>query len=320
MNHVKIGSRATTMTLTVMLLIGCVAPATTGPPAATPVPPTATAALPTATPIPPTATPTMLAPTATFTPVPPTETPTTVPLIATPTAEPETETPRPEFTLATSGEEIAGTWRAGSYILRFDAYGTLRQAQTLEELDTRPYAICSYRFDRSSMIITEVKVSGVPSCGKKPGKYEVRLLDSGNMSIVAVADPCAPRAGDIVREYEPVSISPTPTPTLEPQAKVIEAWHEAFNNKDVDAFMALVADDAVLDRGPHGLVTGAENIRATVIEEMKEDIRAKVYGFEVEGNRVTYQYEVFTGGSRVDHGMAVAIVENGKITSDLPAE
>jgi hypothetical protein len=101
---------------------------------------------------------------------------------------------------------------------------------------------------------------------------------------------------------------------------VILAWHEAFNNKDIDAFLAPVADNAVLDRGPQGMISGTENIRTVVMDEMKEGSRAEVSGSVVEGNRLTYHYEVFIGGKRVDQGAGVAIVENGKIVSDLPAE
>ncbi len=54
------------------------------------------------------------------------------------------------------------------------------------------------------MVMTEVSVSGVPSCGKKSGSYEIRLLESGNIRIVAIKDQCAPRAGDLEGEYEPV--------------------------------------------------------------------------------------------------------------------
>jgi len=118
----------------------------------------------------------------------------------------------------------------------------------------------------------------------------------------------------------PSTPAPASTPTLEPQAHVMLAWHEAWNNKDIDAFMALVADDAVLDRGPYGVITGKEKIQAIVTLEMKENLKAKVSKFEVEGNQVTYYYEVFIDGRKVDQGFAVAIVENGKIKSDLPAK
>lgn len=114
--------------------------------------------------------------------------------------------------------------------------------------------------------------------------------------------------------------APAPTPTRDPAVQVVVAWHTAWNAKDIEAFMALLADDAVLDRGPYGVITGKENIRPLVIEEMKEGLKARVGQFKVEGNQVFYHYEVFAGGSKVDEGDAVAIVENGKIVSDLEAE
>jgi len=130
---------------------------------------------------------------------------------------------------------------------------------------------------------------------------------------------------------EPTTLPPTATlapppptaiaaPTLQPQAEVIVAWHEALNNKDIDAFMALLADDAALDRGPHGIITGTENIRALVVHEMEQGIQAKVSGFHVLGDEVTYHYETYLGGKRVDQGTGVAIVRGGKIVSDLPAK
>jgi len=118
----------------------------------------------------------------------------------------------------------------------------------------------------------------------------------------------------------PTHVPPTVTPTLEPLAQVIYTWIEAWNNKDIDAFMALVADDAVLDRGPYGVTTGKEAIRTVALMEMAEGLKAKVSKFTVEGNQVTYFYEVYMGGSKVDQGMGVAIIENGKIKSDLPVK
>lgn len=123
---------------------------------------------------------------------------------AAPTPEPPTATPTQAFTLATSADEIVGTWHLGGYYLRFDSDGTFRQAHALDKLDDQSYAISSYQFEGSEMTITEVSVSGVPSCGNKNGRYEIQLLESGNIRIVAIKDPCTPRAGEIAGEYEPV--------------------------------------------------------------------------------------------------------------------
>jgi hypothetical protein len=132
--------------------------------------------------------------------------PTPIPPTPTPTPEPPTATPTQVFTLATSAEEIVGTWQAhaGRYYIRFDEDETFRQAHALDELDSQPYAISSYQFEGTKMVIREVSISGVPTCGKKIGSYEIRLLESGNIRIVAIEDQCEQRAGDVAREYGPV--------------------------------------------------------------------------------------------------------------------
>jgi hypothetical protein len=157
------------------------------PPTDTPVPPTDTPVPPTATPVPPT-----------DTPVPSTDTP--VP----PTPVPPTETSAAAFTLATSAKEILGTWQLGSYTIRFDDDGTCSQMGPYTS-DDRPYAINKFSFDGPRMSLKEISVSPfLASCGSKVGVYEVRLLESGTIQIVAINDKCTDRAGDVEGEYEPV--------------------------------------------------------------------------------------------------------------------
>lgn len=180
MKRQKLSQRLIEVMLIPLLLVGCGAPAVTLiPPTATPtpVPLTATSVPPTLTPVP---------PTATRTPIP------------------RTATPTEAFTLATSAETIVGTWVVGNYYIRFDKDGTFRQAHALDELASRPYSTSSYKFEGTKMIIAEESVSGVPTCGKKIGSYEIQLLESGNIRIVPIKDECKPRARDIAGEYEPV--------------------------------------------------------------------------------------------------------------------
>jgi len=54
------------------------------------------------------------------------------------------------------------------------------------------------------MVMKEVSVSGVPSCGEKIGSYEIRLLESGNILIVILEDQCHHRTGSVAYWYEPV--------------------------------------------------------------------------------------------------------------------
>jgi hypothetical protein len=144
--------------------------------------PQATQILPTSTPIP--ATPTPILPT--FTPIPPTVTPTRA------------------ITLIMSPDQIFGTWHKGNYYIRFEKDGTFRQAEGPEKLDNEPYAISSYHFEGTNFVTTGISVSGVPSCGDKIGKYEIRLLEGGKIHFIPVMDQCKPRMDDISGVYEPV--------------------------------------------------------------------------------------------------------------------
>lgn len=140
------------------------------------------------------ATPTPLPPTATPTPVPPTRTP-----------EPPTATPTPAFTLATSAEEIVGTWlEGGAGYNRFYEDGTFHQAHALDDLDHQPYAISEFWFEGTQMFTKELSVSGVPSCGDTIGIYKVRWLEGGKIQIVSIEDNCSARRGDIAGRYKPV--------------------------------------------------------------------------------------------------------------------
>ena len=113
--------------------------------------------------------------------------------------------------------------------------------------------------------------------------------------------------------------TPEPAPTLVPQAAVVQAWQAAWNSKDLEAFMALLAENAVLDRGPYGLLTGKEAIRAVVIEEMEEGLKGRLSNLRVVGDHVYCHYEVLLNDKVIDEGESVTIVRDGKIVSDLPA-
>ena len=136
---------------------------------------------------------------ATPTPLPPTAT------LASPTAPP-TSAPTQAFTLATSIEDIIGTWHSSrkNLYLRFYGNGTLHHSHSLDSLDYQPYAISEIWFEGTQMYLKEKAVSGVPSCGDTPGIYEVRLFPDGKIQIVRIKEKCSPRAGDTALQYDPV--------------------------------------------------------------------------------------------------------------------
>jgi hypothetical protein len=112
----------------------------------------------------------------------------------------------PAATLATSAEEIVGTWHKtiGAGYIRFYEDGAFHQARALDNLDSKPFAICEFRFEGTRMFTKEISVSGVPSCGDAIGIYEVRLLEDDKIQIASIEDKCSPRRSDTATVYEPV--------------------------------------------------------------------------------------------------------------------
>ena len=180
MQPVKYRTMLVGMLIVFSLLVACGAPATRAPPTVTPVPPTLTAVPATATLLPPTAT-----------AVPPTRTPT-------PTVS---ATPAPTPVLATRAKDIIGTWFGlgtdGLY-QRFYENGTCQTGVSAESVDVE----CTFRFEGTQVIITEVKAIGLPPCGSKTSIYEVQLLPTSNIRFVKVQDSCAPRARSTAQEHK----------------------------------------------------------------------------------------------------------------------
>ena len=110
--------------------------------------------------------------------------------------------------LATSADEIIGTWHTGGCVshncyVRFEKEGIYREAGSPDLLDTAPHGVSSYRFNGTEMAVSEVSiVRGLPSCSKTIGRYQVQLLEGGNVRIVLIEDPCT-RAANLAAEYKP---------------------------------------------------------------------------------------------------------------------
>ena len=122
----------------------------------------------------------------------------------TPVSTSPTSVPAETFTLATSIQDIVGTWHvANTKYLRFYEDGTAHQARSQEALDDQPYAINEVSFEGTRMSLKEIAVSGVGSCGDAVGIYEVQLLSSGKIKLVRIEDSCSGRAGDITLVYDP---------------------------------------------------------------------------------------------------------------------
>jgi hypothetical protein len=138
-----------------------------------------------------------VAPPSTSTNPPPT--PTTMPPTRMPAA---TATAPGAYALLTDLGQITGTYQfSGLQFVRFDQDGTFRSAHALDDLEADPYQVSSCRLEEGRLVIQEISVSGVPTCGSRVGSYEVRLLDNGDLQVVLIKDGCTPRAADTAGVY-----------------------------------------------------------------------------------------------------------------------
>jgi ketosteroid isomerase-like protein len=102
-------------------------------------------------------------------------------------------------------------------------------------------------------------------------------------------------------------------------AAVVRAFYEAANAEDIDAFLALVAEDAQIEWGRQGLVTGKAEIRRQAEALFRDlDFTFTLSDIQVEGKQVTFKHVMVMDGTGavVEECIDEAIVEGGKIVSD----
>lgn len=95
-------------------------------------------------------------------------------------------------------------------------------------------------------------------------------------------------------------------------AEVMDAYTEAINNHDVEAALALVADDAVYER-PAGTFTGKEEIRGFIEDLIARDVQVELVGERtVDGERVTWQSHVTIKDPANPDGPLLDIMNNSE--------
>ena len=103
-------------------------------------------------------------------------------------------------------------------------------------------------------------------------------------------------------------------------AAVVTAAYEAWNAGDVDAYLALVADDAVVDMPGFGTYADLEEIRAWMEGLIPLNPQMEFEILQVEGDTVTlmsrYTDDDFRALGIVLEATEVTIVQDGKIASD----
>lgn len=107
-------------------------------------------------------------------------------------------------------------------------------------------------------------------------------------------------------------------PQEQDPVSVVQAFYEAASAEDVDAFVALVADDAEIEWGREGLVTGKESIRSHAEALFSNfDFTFVLSDFQVDGNRVTFNHQMILDDTQaiLEECQDEVVVEQGRIKS-----
>jgi hypothetical protein len=113
---------------------------------------------------------------------------------------------------------------------------------------------------------------------------------------------------------EPTAILPAPTATPEPvdPATIAQSFFQAYNEGDLEALMALVAEDIKVRSGMY--LTGKDRYRFNMQADINLGYQAEISDLKVEGDRVTYNLTVYNNaGSVLFRGMETLQIKDGLI-------
>ncbi len=119
----------------------------------------------------------------------------------------QTETPAPGPKLASSAEDIVGTWQstASSVEVQINEDGTIHaQSSSTGEINE-----LEFRFEGTRFFQKNSRGLGCTLEGHETGIYDVELFENGNLKYIVIEDECLTRvnylAGRIIEvEWEPV--------------------------------------------------------------------------------------------------------------------
>lgn len=98
---------------------------------------------------------------------------------------------------------------------------------------------------------------------------------------------------------------------------VVEQYFSYWNSEDVDGIISMLADEPEIEVDLGVILTDKEQIRTTFEKLFQRvDFQIMATNFEVDGNTVTYNYQIFVGDTLNEQGRSQAIIDNGKIKSE----
>ena len=102
---------------------------------------------------------------------------------------------------------LIGNWQPllesqDAMFIQINSDGTCRHSYELDGLTNVPEVECTYTFEGGFLLITAVKLNGVPECQPPTARYEVQVIADDQIQLVPIKDPCTPRVRSTLGEYQ----------------------------------------------------------------------------------------------------------------------
>jgi hypothetical protein len=136
----------------------------------------------------------------------------------------------------------------------------------------------------------------------------VTLCVAQILSACGTAAPSTPAS-------EPTTTPPAPTATLRPvdPAAIAQSYYKALNDGNLEAAMALVAEDVKCRGGCY--FTGKDYLRSTIVGSIDDGWQTELSDLKVDGDKVTYRWEVYNkDGNLSASGVETLHIKDGLIT------
>jgi hypothetical protein len=99
---------------------------------------------------------------------------------------------------------------------------------------------------------------------------------------------------------------------------IVQAYFEYWNEQDVEGALSMISDHPKQIEINEGIyLDNKDDIRVELKYLFNRPYVYEISDFEVDGNTVTYNYQIFRFDNLAARGRSQAIIEDGKIVSEF---
>lgn len=132
--------------------------------------------------------------------------------------------------------------------------------------------------------------------------------------LAQILSACGTAATPASPTLVPTTASPVPTATPVPAnpADIAQSFYQAYNAGDLEALMALVAEDVKCRGGCY--ITGKDRYRLYIQADLNKGLQAEISELIVEEDKVTYRVDIYSNAGFLEiSGVETLQIKDGLI-------